>query len=83
MQPGTLSISSHNAIRDSGLPDAVEPDAEQIAVENLPDEALEFLLGSRYCETDRLSDTAWSLFGRLPPGMGARSRQFVTMCTIT
>ena len=31
-------------------------------------QALEFLLGSRYCETDRFSDTAWSLFGRLPPG---------------
>jgi len=68
MPPGTLSISSHNVVCDSGLPDAVEPDAGQIAVEDLPDEALEFLLGSRYCETDRLSDTAWSLFGRLPPG---------------
>ena len=65
---GTLAVSSHNVVCDSGLPDAVEPDAGQIAVENLPDEALEFLLGSRYCETDRLSDTAWSLFGRLPPG---------------
>ena len=31
-------------------------------------ESLEFLLGSRYCETDRLSDTAWSFFGRVPPG---------------
>jgi len=68
MPPGTLSISSHNVVCDSGLPDAVEPNAGQIAVENLPEEALEFLLGSRYCETDRLSDTAWSLFGRLPPG---------------
>jgi transglutaminase-like putative cysteine protease len=34
----------------------------------LPNESLEFLLGSRYCDTDRLSDTAWSLFGRLRPG---------------
>jgi hypothetical protein len=31
-------------------------------------ESLEFLLGSRYCETDHLSDTAWSFFGRVPPG---------------
>ena len=68
MPPGTLSISSHNVVCDSGLPDAVAPDAGQIAAENLPHEALEFLLGSRYCETDRLSDTAWSLFGRVPPG---------------
>ena len=68
MPPGRLSISSHNVVCDTGLPDAVEPDAGQLAVENLPDEAMEFLLGSRYCETDRLSDIAWSLFGRLPPG---------------
>jgi transglutaminase-like putative cysteine protease len=68
MPPGVLAVSSHNVVCDSGLPDAVEPDAGQIPVENLPDESLEFLLGSRYCETDRLSDTAWSLFGRLPPG---------------
>src|SRR6201987_4963618 len=68
MPVGTLAVSSHNVVSDSGLPDAVEPDAGQIPVEKLPDESLEFLLGSRYCETDRLSDTAWSFFGRLPPG---------------
>ena len=39
-----------------------------IAVEELPDEVLVYLLGSRYCDTDRLSDTAWSLFGGTPPG---------------
>ncbi len=37
-------------------------------VEELPDDVLVFLLGSRYCETDRLTDTAWSLFGQAPPG---------------
>jgi hypothetical protein len=63
MPPGILTASSDNVVCDSGLPDAVEPDAEQTPVENLPDESFEFLLGSRYCETDRLSDTAWSLFG--------------------
>jgi transglutaminase-like putative cysteine protease len=68
MPPGTLAVSSNNVACDSGLPDAVEPDAGQIPIENLPVEALEFLLGSRYCETDRLSDTAWSLFGHVPPG---------------
>ena len=72
MPPGVLTVSSHNVVCDRGLPDTVEPDAGQIPVENLPDESLEFLLGSRYCETDRLSDTAWSLIGRLPPE-GTRS----------
>ena len=55
-------------IRDSGLPDAAEPDARQFLVQDLPDEALVFLLGSRYCETDKLSDTAWSLFGSTQTG---------------
>jgi transglutaminase-like putative cysteine protease len=68
MPPSILAVSSNNVVCDSGVPDAVEPDAGQIPVEILPDEALEFLLASRYCETDRLSDTAWSLFGQVPPG---------------
>jgi transglutaminase-like putative cysteine protease len=39
-------------------------------VPELPEEALLFLLGSRYCETDRLSETAWKLFGNAPTGWG-------------
>jgi transglutaminase-like putative cysteine protease len=39
-------------------------------VPDLPEETLLFLLGSRYCETDRLSDTAWNLFGQAPTGWG-------------
>jgi transglutaminase-like putative cysteine protease len=41
-----------------------------MAVEDLPEETLLFLLGSRYCETDRLSETAWNLFGQAPTGWG-------------
>ena len=44
------------------------PSAPQHAVEDLPAETLVFLLGSRYCETDRLSDIAWKLFETTPPG---------------
>ena len=65
---GRFVLSSDFIVRDSGRPDDYAPDAEQIAVHNLPDEAVVFLLGSRYCETDRLSDLAWSLFGRTPLG---------------
>ncbi len=65
---GRLTISTEFDIRDSGLPDAVDLDAVQHPVSDLPDEVLIFLLGSRYCETDRLTDTAWSLFGTTPPG---------------
>jgi transglutaminase-like putative cysteine protease len=38
------------------------------ALETLPVEALVYLLGSRYCETDRLSEFAWSEFGKVPKG---------------
>ena len=65
---GTLTIRADAVVRDSGLPDAVVPEAPEVPVEHLPDEVLLFLLGSRYCETDRLSQMAWDLFGSTPPG---------------
>jgi transglutaminase-like putative cysteine protease len=42
--------------------------ARQTPVELLPEETLIFLLGSRYCETERLSTIAWQLFGNGPTG---------------
>lgn len=65
---GCLRVSSDVVIHDSGLPDVVALDAPQVAVQDLPEEALIFLLGSRYCETDQLSEIAWSLFGQTPMG---------------
>ena len=68
--PGEIRISTDAVINDPGLPDATDPQAMQHAVEDLPSETLVYLQGSRYCETDRLSETAWSLFGKSPPGWG-------------
>jgi transglutaminase-like putative cysteine protease len=65
---GRSVISADFIIRDRGLPDDYAPQAPQLAAEDLPDEVLVYLLGSRYCETDRLSETAWSLFADAPPG---------------
>lgn len=65
---GRLRITTDAVIHDSGLPDPSEASAGQHAVQDLPDDTLVYLLGSRYCETDRLSETAWSLFGKTPPG---------------
>lgn len=59
---GVLRLSTDAVINDSGLPDAINPQARQTAVEQLPDQTLLFLLGSRYCETDPLADIAWQLF---------------------
>ncbi len=65
---GQIRISSTAVVRDSGLPEIIVRDAPQHRVQDLPEETLLFLLGSRYCETDRLSDIAWNLFGHLPEG---------------
>jgi transglutaminase-like putative cysteine protease len=65
---GRTRITANAVVNDTGLVDAHVPTARQIAVQDLPEETLLFLLGSRYCETDRLSETAWSLFGNGPTG---------------
>jgi transglutaminase-like putative cysteine protease len=65
---GRFTVSTEFDIRDSGLPDDVNEYAIQHPVADLPDDVLVYLLGSRYCETDRLGDTAWSLFGATAPG---------------
>ena len=65
---GLTTISTDFVIEDSGLPDAVAPDAIQHPIEALPKDTLVFLLGSRYCDTDHMSDLAWSLFGGVKPG---------------
>ena len=65
---GRLTMSANFLVRDDGVPDVIALQAEQHALEDLPVEVLIFLLGSRYCETDRLSNIAWSLFGNVPKG---------------
>jgi transglutaminase-like putative cysteine protease len=65
---GILKLATQFLIADSGLPDAVAPWAQETPVAQLPDEAVSFLLGSRYCETDELAQLAWSLFGQTPRG---------------
>jgi transglutaminase-like putative cysteine protease len=65
---GRLNMSTDFLVQDSGEPDEVVPEAVQHPLERLPVEVLIYLLGSRYCETDRLSDTAWSLFEQVPKG---------------
>ena len=67
---GRTRIRAEAVVRDSGRPDPVLPEAGQHPVQDLPDGTLLFLLGSRYCETDRLSDAAWQLFGNAPLGWG-------------
>lgn len=65
---GRLVLRTNALVHDSGLPDAVLPTLHQAPVEQLPEAVLVYLLGSRYCETDHLSDMAWREFGDGPTG---------------
>ncbi|MCZ3222497.1 hypothetical protein NYZ55_20460, partial [Acinetobacter baumannii] len=46
--PGLLTISADFTLQDSGLLDEYAPDARQIPVQDLPDDVMVYLLGSRY-----------------------------------
>jgi hypothetical protein len=65
---GELRVTSDAIVEDSGLPDCVEIDAQEHAIADLPHDTLVFLLASRYCETDRLMEKAWELFGKSERG---------------
>ncbi|RJT39556.1 transglutaminase family protein [Mesorhizobium waimense] len=73
---GGFRILYDAVIEDSGETDEVNTLAGETPVAQLPDEVLVYLLGSRYCETDHLSNLAWQRFGQLPPG-GARVQAIV------
>lgn len=65
---GEFTITQDAIVSDTGEPDPVHPEAMEVPTERLPDECLRYLTGSRYCETDRLSQLAWRLFGNVEPG---------------
>ena len=68
--PGPLRLWDDMVVEDSGQPDAAAPWAIQHPAQELPSETLLFLLGSRYCEVDRLMEVAWGLFQGAPAGWG-------------
>lgn len=61
-EAGQVRFRNDATVYDDGLPDAVDPTARQHPIEELPADALQFLLASRYCEVDLLKDIAWQLF---------------------
>jgi len=66
--PGGVRLRAEGLAHDSGEADPVHPAAREVPPARLPEEALIYLLGSRYCETDKLAPQAWSLFGDVAPG---------------
>jgi transglutaminase-like putative cysteine protease len=67
---GEIKLSADALVNDKGERDVVVASARQVPVQDLPEETLVFLLGSRYCETDLLSEVAWNLFQNAPTGWG-------------
>ncbi len=65
---GKVTITGDAIVKDTGLKDPVVRAARQVPVEELPEEALVFLLPSRFCESDQFLELAWSLFGTTAPG---------------
>lgn len=66
---GQVRISSEAVVEDCGLPDLQAWNAPQVNVQDLPQEVLLFLLGSRYCEVDsELKELAWQMFSGTPAG---------------
>ena len=65
---GRTEIEHHGVIRDPGTADVVNVAARQSSLDQLPEDVMVFLLGSRYCETDLLTSEAWSRFGAVPEG---------------
>jgi transglutaminase-like putative cysteine protease len=64
--PGHVVFRTETLIQDSGVSDRYVPQARIIPIDQLPPETLIYLLGSRYCEVDKLSEFAWGRFGYLP-----------------
>lgn len=65
---GGIRLEASGVVHDSGVPDPVHTHAREVAPARLPEDVLVYLLGSRYCETDKLSGQAWNLFGHIEPG---------------
>ena len=65
---GRFQLRVDSVLRDDGRPDPLVPDAAESPMQDLPPEVLQYLLASRYCDTELLMQAAWDAFGHLPPG---------------
>ncbi len=68
LPPGRTVLRYDANVEVPGTKDDAGTTARQVPVESLPDEAMVFLLPSRFCLSDVLRDQAWELFGATAPG---------------
>jgi len=67
-QTGTLRITNDAVVRVDGQLDPVNWGAPQHQIQQLPYDVLPFIMPSRYCEVDKLTEFAWQQFGNGPTG---------------
>jgi transglutaminase-like putative cysteine protease len=65
---GGARISAEGVFHHSGFPEEMPLGRDSVAPDALPPETLPFLLGSRYCETEKLSQRSWDRFGKIENG---------------
>ena len=65
---GQIRFWNDAVVEDDGRPEPHNPAAKQHEIRDLPHDTIEFLIASRYCEVDRMVETAWQLFGAVPAG---------------
>ena len=71
----SLLMPGHNEIRHaalvavSSLPDSRDVLGSVVSVGQLPSDALHYTMPSRYCDSDKLLNFAWSQFGQIPRGL--------------
>ena len=68
LPPGPVLLRYDAQVEVPGIADDSDKEAYQVPVESLPDEAMAFLLPSRFCLSDVLQQRAWDLFGGTQPG---------------
>ena len=66
--PGNIEIHTDALLEDPGVPELARFDATEVPVQFLPPDTLQFLMPSRYCESDLLINDAWGWFGHVAPG---------------
>jgi transglutaminase-like putative cysteine protease len=68
VEPGPFSLHYDAVFETPRLPDEIDLDAPEVPVAELPADVLLYLMPSRFCLSDVLSDEAWSRFGSVQPG---------------
>lgn len=65
---GPLRMRWNGVVQDDGLPDAFDPCAAATPIYDLPQDVLQYLAPSRYCQSALMMNEAWQRFGHLSPG---------------